>query len=133
MITLLVVLSGAPATAETIVLQPGESYNSGDLNIMCVPGTTASGVVELTECQFWDDFKQRCLYEKKILSYGDARCVEECQHWDDFANECRFATVCTFHPGQRLFVRTVCDAFDSHTATCVRTRQEMIGNRRQRP
>lgn len=129
--TLLILLLTAPsAWAKTIVLQPGESYTAGETTVVCGTGGGRNAPLTRTECQHWDEFNKRCLYQRKIVTYGNVQCVEECQHWDDFNNECRFATACTYHAGQRRFVRTVCEEFDAFSATCVRTRQELIGTTR---
>jgi hypothetical protein len=125
-IPIVLLLAAPSAWAKTIVLQAGESYTRGETNIVCQPGSGRNATpLTRTECQYWDDFNKRCLYQRKIMSYGNAQCVEECQHWDDFNNECRFATTCTYHAGQRRFVRTVCEEFDAFNARCVRTRQEL--------
>lgn len=130
-ILLLALLLTAPAAwAKTIVLEPGQSYTSGETNIVCMPGNGSAAPISRTECQYWDNFNKQCLYQRKIITYGRAECVEECQHWDDFNHECRFATTCVFYAGQRRFVRTVCDEFDTFNATCVRTRQELIDTHR---
>ena len=130
---LLALLLTAPAAwAKRIVLQPGESYISGDTTVVCQPGAgTKNAPLTRTECQYWDDFDKRCLYQRKSIIHGHAECVEECQHWDEFNKECRFATACVFHAGQRRFVRTVCEEFDTFSATCVRTRQEVLNTTRE--
>jgi hypothetical protein len=124
-------LAAPQVSASTVVLTPGESFTSGDTNVVCVPDGSNTPLTR-TECQYWDEFNKRCLYQRKIVTYGDIQCVEECQHWDDFKNECRFATRCVFHHGQRRFVRTACEEFDAFNATCLRTRQELIGTTRER-
>ena len=127
---ILCLLLNAPlAIAGTVVLQPGESYTSGETTIVCAP-SGGNAPLTRTECQFWDAFNNRCLYQRKIITFGSVECVEECQHWDDFAHECRFATTCVFHGRQRRFVRTVCEEFDTFSASCLRTRQELIGTTR---
>lgn len=123
-------LTASSAWAKTIVLQPGESYTIGETTIVCGANGSRNAPLTRTECQHWDDFNKRCLYRRTIISHGNVQCVEECQHWDDFNNECRFATVCAYHAGQRRFVRTVCEEFDAFSATCVRTRQELIDGAR---
>ena len=123
---LALLLAAPPALASDIAPAAGESSTAS-------AATRGQAPLVRTECQFWDDFDKRCLYQRKIMTYGRMQCVEECQHWDDFANECRFATSCTFHRGQRRFVRTVCEEYDAFNATCLRTRQELIDGGRERP
>jgi len=113
--------------AEVVVLHPGESYTAGELTVTCAPnGATPSTVLSRKECQVWDSFGEKCLFERTIKSFAGIECVEECQHWDDFSDTCRFQTSCEFHPGQRVFLKTVCDEFDRFSATCRRTRQVVI-------
>ncbi|MFZ5761803.1 MAG: hypothetical protein ACOY8P_02610 [Thermodesulfobacteriota bacterium] len=130
-IPLCLLLIAPSARARTIVLEPGQSYGSGETTIVCGAGGERDVPLTRTECQYWDDFDKRCLYQRKSIIHGRAECVEECQHWDEFNKECRFATACVFHAGQRRFVRTVCEEFDTFSATCVRTRQEVLNTTRK--
>ncbi len=129
---LIMLLFGSPTTllAKTIVLGVGENYTEGDLNVMCVE-QKSEAVVEMTDCQYWDDFNNRCLYEKKIFAYNDIECVEECQHWDSFSKRCYYATQCTFYPSAGIFVKTVCEEFDDFKNVCKRTKQIKIGGSKQ--
>lgn len=114
-------------SAKTIVLGIGETYTEEDLNVICVE-QKRQALVELKECQFWDDFNERCLYEKKIFTYGELECLEECQHWDKFSQQCHYATQCTFYPSAGIFVKTVCEEFDDFNKACKRTRQNKISD-----
>ena len=126
-LVLLILASPAALLAKTIVLGVGENYTEGDLNVMCVD-QKRDAVVELTECQFWDDFNNRCLYERKIFTYNDIQCVEECQHWDSFNKRCDYAVSCSFQPSSGLFLRRTCDEFDSFNHACVRQKEELLGD-----
>ena len=122
-------LTGVPELrAETVVLHPGESHRQGDLNVTCVERRVARPLV-LTDCQHWDDFDKRCLYERKVHSVGRLSCVEECQHWDDFNNVCEYASTCVFYPEHALFVRTTCEEFDSTSRRCLRQKEAKIAPR----
>ena len=114
-----------PAWGREVVLGLGETYSDGDLTVRCAERAEPQ-VIELTECQFWDQFDKVCLYERRTLRYGDLACVEECQQWDSFSNACYYAATCEFFPAQRSFVRTVCDVFDEVENVCRRTRQELL-------
>lgn len=127
--TLFILGSTTSLQAKSIILGVGESYSEDDLNIMCVDKTSAT-LIELKDCQFWDDFKERCLYEKKIYSYGTLECVEECQHWDSFKEVCDYATKCTFYPDQKVFVRTSCEKFDDFNRRCLKTKEKKISRHR---
>ncbi|MDA8165472.1 MAG: hypothetical protein M0017_10635 [Desulfobacteraceae bacterium] len=116
-----------PAWGREVVLGAGESYSADDLTVRCVERAEPQ-VIKLTDCQFWDQFEQKCLYERKTYRYGRLACVEECQHWDSFSNTCFFATTCEFVPGQHAFVRTSCDVFDQTENVCRRTKQQVIGD-----
>lgn len=123
-------LLGSQSTlfAKTIVLGVGESYTEDDLNVMCVE-QKSEALIELRDCQFWDDFNDRCLYEKTVYTYGDLECVERCQHWDKFKEVCHFATQCTFHPSAGVFVETTCEEFDEFKNVCKRTKQKKISGK----
>jgi len=121
----LLALGISSAWSDTIVLEPGETYRAGDHDITCVPHRHPRPVA-LGECQYWDDFDKRCLYERKVVSVGALDCVEECQHWDDFRKGCDYATTCTFYPDQGLFVQTSCDEFDTFSRHCLRVKEVKI-------
>lgn len=111
--------------AKNVILGVGETYSEGDLNVMCVQ-QKRDALIVLKECQFWDDFNKRCLYEKKIYSYGDFECVAECQHWDKFSETCHYEIQCAFYPSPGIFVQTICQEFDEFSHTCKRTKQTKI-------
>jgi hypothetical protein len=55
------------AGAREVRLQPGETYREGDLTLRCEEagaGGQAAAPLELRECQYWDDFSKKCLFEK---------------------------------------------------------------------
>lgn len=112
--------------AKEINLAPGESYSQGDLTVTCGQAS-AAGPLTLTNCQIWDDFDQKCLFEKTTYVYKKIECVEECQHWDEFNNTCLYRTTCAFSPAHEVFVRTSCEKFDDSTNSCVQTRENRIG------
>ena len=114
--------------ADTVVLEPGESFQAGDHNVTCVLQRRAQPLA-LSECQYWDDFDKKCLQERKVLSVGKLNCVEECQHWDEFNKVCEYATTCTFYPAQGGFIRTTCAEFDTYAHRCLRVHQEKLGGR----
>ena len=128
-LVLLILGSTNTLLAKTVVLGVGETYSEGDLNVMCVE-QKSEAVVEIKECQFWDKFNDRCLYEKKKFAYGDIECVEECQHWDSFNKRCHYATECAFYPAAGLFVKTVCEEFDDFKNVCKRTKQIKIDSKK---
>lgn len=126
---LVALANGGALSAKTIVLGVGETYTEGDLNVMCVE-QKRDALVELRDCQFWDDFNDRCLYEKRLYSYGDLECVEECQHWDKFKEVCHFATQCTFYPSAGIFVEATCEEFDTFSNVCRRTKERKISGKK---
>ena len=113
------------ASAKNVILEAGETYQEESLNVICVDSKDA-GSVSLNECQHWDEFNSKCLYERKIHIFHDLECIEECQHWDSFNSKCNYATKCTFFASQKLFIRTTCDEFDSFTNSCKRTKESKI-------
>lgn len=122
--------AAAAAGAREVRLQAGETYQEDDLTVTCQAAggpRQATAPMSLRECQHWDDFKKKCLFEKNILTYGNLECVEECQHWDAFHKTCNYQTRCTFYPDHESFVRTTCDDFDDFKGKCLRTREEKIG------
>jgi hypothetical protein len=122
-------MSAATAGAREVLLQAGETYRDGNLTIICETAGAGQTMAPLSlrECQYWDDFNEKCLFEKSILTYGSLECVEECQHWDDFNKRCDYQTKCTFYPTHESFVRSTCGKFDDFTRKCLRTRETKIG------
>lgn len=120
-----------PIGAREVRLKKGEVLRDRDLTVICEGGR--GGVagygqpIALRECQHWDDFAQKCLFEKIIHSYGDLECIEECQFWDSFSNTCDYRSKCTFYPQQQAFVLKTCTEFDDHSRKCLKTREEKIG------
>ena len=84
----------------------------------------------LRECQYWDDFDKKCLFEKTIHTYNDLECVEECQHWDSFSNTCDYQSKCVFSSRQEAFVLSTCAEFDDYSRKCLKVREEKIGGKR---
>ncbi|MCK9294358.1 MAG: hypothetical protein M0P70_04690 [Desulfobulbaceae bacterium] len=134
MLLMLLWLSVAAATAgaREVRLQAGETYRKDDLTVTCQVAQAAgagqaTAPMSLAECQYWDDFNNKCLFEKRILTYRNLECVEECQHWDSFRNTCDYQSRCTFYPEHESFVRTTCADFDDFKRQCLRTRETKIG------
>lgn len=122
----ILLFANIPTTyAKTVILEAGESYHKEELTIICIQ-KKRDALIVLTECQFWDDFHNRCLHEKRIYSYGDLECVEKCQHWDKFSEICHFETVCAFYPSAGIFILTICQEFDEFNNICIRTKQIKI-------
>lgn len=130
---LLCLLCAGSAGAKEIYLKKGEIYRDRDLSVICEGGQALSmpQVLSVRECQYWDDFAKKCLFERTIYTYHDLQCMEECQHWDSFSNSCDYRTKCTFYPAQEAFVHSGCEEFDTYTRKCVKVREEKItGGRR---
>ncbi|MBU4261318.1 MAG: hypothetical protein KKC76_05490 [Proteobacteria bacterium] len=132
---MLLVFSGLLVTAATagareVRLQAGEIYQTDDLTITCQAADAGQAMAPLSvkECQYWDDFNNKCLFEKNILTYRSLECVEDCQHWDSFRNTCDYQSKCAFYPAHESFVRTTCDEFDDFKRKCLRTRETKIGS-----
>ena len=117
------------AGAKVVNLDKGETYRQDDLTVTC-GSSSAELPLTLNACQYWDDFNNRCLFEKTTFSYKNLECVEECQHWDSFNSTCHYRTKCTFSPPNNSFVRTSCEKFDDLNKVCVQTREMKIGGRR---
>lgn len=115
--------------AKEVSLNPGETFRQGDLTVTCGQPATADMPLALNDCQYWDDFNKKCLFEKTTYMYEHLECVEECQYWDEFSTTCHYRTICTFYPVQKVFVRTACEKFDDFNNTCVKTRETRIGRK----
>ncbi|MEW6428569.1 MAG: hypothetical protein AB1568_11100 [Thermodesulfobacteriota bacterium] len=113
--------------AQQVYLDPGQSYEKDGLAVYCGPRDHPTPVI-LTECQHWDDFHQKCLFEEKRHLLGDLECRERCQHWDSFAGSCRYRTTCRYEQNQHVFVETVCESFDSFAQTCVKSVEKLISS-----
>ncbi len=110
---------------KNVLLEVGETYTEEGLNVICIDSKDA-GAISIKECQHWDEFNSKCLFERKIHIYHDMECIEECQHWDSFNSKCNYATKCTFFAPQKLFIRTTCEEFDSFSKSCKRTKESKI-------
>jgi len=115
--------------AKEIWLKKGEVYRDRDLAVICEEGQagTSGQTMAVRECQYWDDFNKKCLFEKTIHSYGNLECIEECLHWDSFNSTCDFQSKCTFYPRQKAFVLKTCAEFDDYSRKCLKVREEKIG------
>ena len=114
--------------AKEVVLQKGEIYRDHDLTVTCDGGHAGplSQAVAVRECQYWDNFDKKCLFEKTVYTYNGVECTEECQHWDAFNKTCDYQSKCTFYPRQETFVLSTCDEFDNYSHKCLRIKQEKI-------
>ncbi len=119
--------SASGVIAKEVQLRTGESYREGDLTVTCQDGSADAGVIQLRECQYWDDFKKTCLFEKAIFVYKGLQCVEECRHWDSFQNVCHYQTRCVFYSDQGSFVLTDCVEFDDFSNKCLKKSERIIG------
>ena len=136
LLLLAVFLVAFPCTVEAreVRLKKGEVYRDQDLTVSCERGRAgvsgqvgSSGqAIAVRECQQWDDFDKKCLFEKTTYSYGEVECVEECQYWDSFSNTCDYTSTCIFYPQQEAFVLKTCTEFDDHNRKCLKTREEKI-------
>ena len=129
LMAVLLLTAAGTAGAREIRLQPGETYREGDLALRCEAAGAgqAAAPLSLRECQYWDEFNKKCLFEKNILTYQNLECVEECQHWDAFRKTCYYQSRCTFYPDHGSFVLTTCDEYDDFKHKCLRTRESKIG------
>jgi len=123
------ILLAGSAGAKEVNLGTGETYRQGDLTVTCGQSATdAPTPMTLNDCQYWDDFSKKCLFEKTTYVYQTLECVEECQYWDKFSSTCHYQTKCTFYPPQRSFVRTTCEKFDDFNKTCEKMKESRIGH-----
>lgn len=113
-------------------IYPGETVRLGDVTVMCEDKSLGNTPVALTDCQYWDKYDKRCLYEKRTLSVGGHECVEDCQHWDQYEKNCEYATKCLHYPDQNLFIRTSCELFDPYEHACKKTKEIRIGGKSAR-
>ncbi|MGV1098452.1 hypothetical protein ACUUL3_03465 [Thiovibrio sp. JS02] len=124
----LALAAGSPAFAKEIRLKRGEVYREHDLAVICEGGPAAASgrALAVRECQYWDDFAKKCLFEKTSHTYNGLECTEECQHWDSFANRCDYQSRCVFYPREEAFVRSTCAEFDDYSRKCLKVREEKI-------
>lgn len=120
------------AGAREIWLKKGETYRDRDrdrdLAVTCEgrPPVDSLQPLAVRECQYWDDFTKKCLFEKTTYSHNNLECVEECQHWDAFNSTCDYQSKCTFYPDQEAFVLSTCAEFDDFSHKCLRLKEEKI-------
>ena len=115
----------SPAAGETIVLSPGQSFSSGTDTIICSEDGSAVPI-ELKQCQFWDEFNKKCLFESTRYVQQGMECLEQCQHWDDFYSRCDYATSCRYLPDQGVFLETSCSEFDDFSKKCLREKEKIL-------
>lgn len=113
--------------AKEVTLNTGEKYHHGDLTVTCGQPLTDRVALALKDCQYWDSFNKKCLFETTTYTYKNIECVEECQHWEKFFSTCHYKTKCTFYPAKKLFVKTKCDQYDEFNQICVKTSDIKIG------
>ena len=113
--------------AKEVTLNTGEKYRQGNLTVTCGQQLTDGVALALKDCQYWDNFNEKCLFETTTYTYRNVECVEECQHWDKFFSTCHYETQCTFYPAKKLFVKTKCDKYDEFNKICVKTSDIKIG------
>lgn len=107
--------------ANEVTLDLGETYRHGDLTVTCGQPLTDEVPLAIKDCQYWDSFNKKCLFETTTYTYKNIECVEKCQYWKKFNGTCHYQTKCSFYPSQKLFVLTTCDKFDDFKKTCVKT------------
>lgn len=111
--------------AKEVQLSPGETYSKSDLTVTCGQSSTETPLA-LNDCQYWDDFNNKCLFEKTTYMHKNLECVEECQHWDKFKSTCYYQSKCTFYPSEQTFVRTTCEKFDDFNNTCLKMKDKKV-------
>jgi hypothetical protein len=117
----------ANAGAKEVNLDMGETYRHGDLTVTCGQSLNNTTALALNDCQYWDNFNEKCLFEMTTYTYKNLKCVEECQHWEKFNSTCHYKTKCAFYPTQKSFVQTRCDKYDDFNKVCIKTSDIKIG------
>lgn len=117
----------------TVILTPGQSYKSGGNTVVCTDGENAAPIA-VTECQYWDEFNKKCLFEATRYVLPGMQCLANCQHWDNFFKRCNFAVSCKYMPKQGVFLQTTCVDYDDFNKKCLRQEQKIItqGNQGER-
>ena len=122
-------LVAGTAWAKEVQLGVGETYREVDLTVKCgdTGPTQASTPLSVKDCQYWDEYEKKCLFEKTIFTYKNLECIEECLHWDSYAKICNYKTQCAFYLGQDAFVRRTCLQFDDYSHKCLKAGDVKIG------
>jgi hypothetical protein len=120
------ILLTSNVTAKEVQLVQGETYSKGNVTVTCgLPVTDTS--LALNDCQYWDDFSNKCLFEKTTYTHKNLECVEKCERWDKFTSTCFYQSKCTFYPSHMTFMRTSCEKFDDFNNTCLKMKDTNIG------
>jgi hypothetical protein len=87
----------------------------------------ANDVVTIKKCQYYDNFKDKCLYYKKTLilkKNNNTKCKEKCQYWDSFFGKCLYETKCKVIDDG--FIKTKCQYWDSFFNKCKEEEEDYI-------
>ena len=120
------ILLASNVRANEVQLVPGETYSKGNFTVTCGQLTTDTPLA-LNDCQYWDDFSNKCLFEKTTYTNKNLECVEQCQRWDKFTSTCFYQSKCTFYPSHNTFVQTTCEKFDDFNSNCLKMKDTKIG------
>jgi len=120
--------AAAGASARDVHLKPGEIFRGPGLTVTCQgESNPPPKVLSLKQCQYWDEFEKKCLFEKTTFAYFDLECTEKCWHWDAYHKTCDYKNHCSFYPSQKVFVRRTCAKFDEYSHKCLAIKDEKIG------
>lgn len=114
--------------AKEVHLKKGEVYRDHDLVVTCEgenQGSAARPLI-IKQCQYWDEYTQKCLFEKTTYTYNNLVCIEECKKWDSYRNACDYQNKCTFEGVYQSFVITDCANFDAYSRQCLETKDEIL-------
>ncbi|MFT5839479.1 MAG: hypothetical protein ACI9UT_001982 [Flavobacteriales bacterium] len=120
------ILLTSNVAAEEVQLVQGETYIKGNVTVTCGLPITDNPLA-LNDCQYWDDFSNKCLFEKTTYTNKNLECVEKCERWDKFTSTCFYQSKCSFHSSHMTFVRTSCEKFDDFNNTCLKMKDTNIG------
>lgn len=130
LLLLSLLLFAGTSQAKEVHLGIGETFREGDLTVKCGDAAgpaQATTPLSVQDCQYWDDYEKKCLFEKTVFTYKNLQCIEECLHWDAYAKTCNYQTRCAFYPGQEAFVRRTCLEYDDYSHKCLKTGEVKIG------
>ncbi len=92
--------------------------------LLMIINLSANKHYDMKNCQYYDDFFDKCLFYENTYYNNSMSCTEECQHWDEDAKRCLYKTRCQKVKGG--FIKYECQRFDDFFNKCKLERKTLL-------